>query len=431
MNALTRTFLVLLRLAIGWHFLFEGIEKIQSVYEGPTETNRPWTSEGYLREASGPFRDFFRKQAGDVDEAALERLTPLPANPDIDPGNARPYDRFPPALAKDWDDYYERFTRHYTTTEPLKLNDLSSAERALADVQQRLEKINKIREESKETISQEAAELKKRGEAALKQSKGHTVIWLLQGKKKIKKTFPSGAVEVEETTPRRVEEYRQQVKTVRDLEGQELRAFERDVLKDKLRAAKASANRMRAELLRDLGEQSEAMAGNLDNLLTDTQKKLRWRDPAAWGSDSQYGWLFGSRTSAWLRGKEPVLGSVPEADVTRPVDWIDRVTMYGLTAVGVGLILGLFTRLSCIAGAAFLLLFYLAMPPFPGVPENLRAEGHYWFVNKNLIEMIALLALATTPSGRWVGVDGLLRFLNPRNWKTKVAERGSHSPAAY
>jgi len=67
-----------------------------------------------------------------------------------------------------------------------------------------------------------------------------------------------------------------------------------------------------------------------------------------------------------------------------------------------------------VAGALFLLLFFLAMPPFPGWPENPRAEGHYLFINKNIIEMLALLALATTRSGRWVGLDGLVQFLSPR-----------------
>src|SRR5437660_1776794 len=50
---LALVFLVLLRIAIGWHFLFEGLEKVHTVNVGPTETNRPWSSEHYLREAPG------------------------------------------------------------------------------------------------------------------------------------------------------------------------------------------------------------------------------------------------------------------------------------------------------------------------------------------------------------------------------------------
>jgi len=96
------------------------------------------------------------------------------------------------------------------------------------------------------------------------------------------------------------------------------------------------------------------------------------------------------------------------------LEWIDWLTKYGLFAVGLGLLAGLFTRLWCVVGAGFLLMFYLAMPPWPGLPENPKAEGHYYFINKNIIEMFALMALATTHSGRWLGLDGLFQFLIPR-----------------
>ena len=42
--------MVLLRLFIGWHFLYEGIIKLY---------NPDWTSYGYLASAQGPFRPFF------------------------------------------------------------------------------------------------------------------------------------------------------------------------------------------------------------------------------------------------------------------------------------------------------------------------------------------------------------------------------------
>ena len=78
-----------------------------------------------------------------------------------------------------------------------------------------------------------------------------------------------------------------------------------------------------------------------------------------------------------------------------------------------GLILGVFTRLWCCSGALFLLLFYLARPAFPWLPENPREDGHFLIVNNNIIEMLALLTLATTASGRWFGLDGLIRYFNP------------------
>ena len=113
MNFLTRVFLVLLRLAIGWHFLFEGIEKIESVNVGPTTTNRPWTSEPYLREASGPFGDYFRRQIGDPDDIALAKLTVQPLPPGQDPARMPLSSRFPSALGQEWNAYFEAFVSHY------------------------------------------------------------------------------------------------------------------------------------------------------------------------------------------------------------------------------------------------------------------------------------------------------------------------------
>src|SRR5947209_1257294 len=74
MNGFTKLFLLILRLAIGWHLLFEGAVKVRTHVLGKTTTNTPFSSAPYLRESSGPFADLFRKQAGDSDEEALAKL---------------------------------------------------------------------------------------------------------------------------------------------------------------------------------------------------------------------------------------------------------------------------------------------------------------------------------------------------------------------
>ncbi|MHA1600571.1 MAG: DoxX family protein, partial [Alphaproteobacteria bacterium] len=86
----------------------------------------------------------------------------------------------------------------------------------------------------------------------------------------------------------------------------------------------------------------------------------------------------------------------------------DFANMWALTLVGVCLMLGLFTRLSALGGVGLLCMYYFAMPPWPGLPESPMAEGHYWIVNKNLIEAIALLMIATSGVGRWAGLDAYL-----------------------
>lgn len=64
--------LVLLRTAIGWHFLYEGFFKLW----GPAWSRAgaplaPWRSAGYLKAASGPFAGFFQ---GLADSRALPFL---------------------------------------------------------------------------------------------------------------------------------------------------------------------------------------------------------------------------------------------------------------------------------------------------------------------------------------------------------------------
>ena len=71
------------------------------------------------------------------------------------------------------------------------------------------------------------------------------------------------------------------------------------------------------------------------------------------------------------------------------------------------LIAGFLTPLAAVSAAAFLAMIYLSMPPWPGLPPNPKAEGHYLIVSKNLVELIACLVIATTPSGHWIGLDAL------------------------
>jgi len=87
----------------------------------------------------------------------------------------------------------------------------------------------------------------------------------------------------------------------------------------------------------------------------------------------------------------------------------DLITMWGLTIVGALLILGLFTRLAAVAGAAFVFLFYIATPPFIGYFYSIPTEGSYLIVNKNLIEIAALAVIFTTRSGLYYGLDRIIR----------------------
>lgn len=92
----------------------------------------------------------------------------------------------------------------------------------------------------------------------------------------------------------------------------------------------------------------------------------------------------------------------------------DTVTMWGLTLVGLCLILGLFTRIASVAGAILILLFYFAAPPFIGYFYSLPSEGSYLVVNKNLVELAALGVIFATRSGHFAGLDRIIHGLFAR-----------------
>jgi thiosulfate dehydrogenase [quinone] large subunit len=83
----------------------------------------------------------------------------------------------------------------------------------------------------------------------------------------------------------------------------------------------------------------------------------------------------------------------------------DLITMWGLTAVGILLILGLFTRLASLGAIGFIVLFYLCNPPFVGYFYSIPTEGSYLIVNKNLVELSALVVVLLTGSGKFAGLD--------------------------
>ncbi|MBA7667276.1 hypothetical protein ES703_75363 [subsurface metagenome] len=95
---------------------------------------------------------------------------------------------------------------------------------------------------------------------------------------------------------------------------------------------------------------------------------------------------------------------------------VDFFNIWGLIAIGSGLILGLFTRIATIAGIVILSLYYLSHPPLIGAEYALPAEGNYLWVNKTLIEIFLLAILLVFPTGSEIGLD---RFIYNRKSKKK------------
>jgi len=93
---------------------------------------------------------------------------------------------------------------------------------------------------------------------------------------------------------------------------------------------------------------------------------------------------------------------------------VDFLNTWGLILIGMGLFLGLFTRLSSIAGIVLLGIYYIANPPFISTGSAIAVEGHYLFVDKNLVELVALLVLTFFPTGKFLGLDHFIPQIRKR-----------------
>lgn len=113
--------------------------------------------------------------------------------------------------------------------------------------------------------------------------------------------------------------------------------------------------------------------------------------------------------AGYLRAAPGPFGPIFESLAGSPsmVAVVDGVMAWGLTLTGIALILGLFTRTGLVVAGAFLLMFYLSNPPWVGV-QFLPGEGSYMIVNKNLVELAAVIVLLVFPSGIVWGFDRIL-----------------------
>ncbi|MDD4033044.1 MAG: DoxX family protein [Bacteroidales bacterium] len=98
---------------------------------------------------------------------------------------------------------------------------------------------------------------------------------------------------------------------------------------------------------------------------------------------------------------------------------VDMMNIFGLTLIGLALILGFKTRIASWFGVAFLFMYFIAYPPIPGYTFGGVNEGSYLWVNKNLIELGILLYFALADLNWHYGVDRLFK-----EWR----EEKAHAP---
>ena len=114
-------------------------------------------------------------------------------------------------------------------------------------------------------------------------------------------------------------------------------------------------------------------------------------------------------SAAYLLDSKWILSSLAKTIVANStlLSFIDLINMWGLTLVGLSLLLGLFSKYGALVGMGFVLLYYLFAPPFIGLEYGKPGEGSYIIVNKNLIEAFALYVLYLFPSSQLIGMDRL------------------------
>lgn len=410
------TLIVLLRLAIGWQFLYEGLWKFDSLH-----TATPWSAEGYLKNAQGPLRNFFRNLTGDPDD--LQWL-------DRD------------AVVAKWDAWAARFTAHYGLDERQQ-SELSRLLNGVADFRVELAALPEG-----VSIPKEAAKVVRFDAKAKRLICDGKLHMLLSERDALLKEAPldPGAPEDRQKA---VKAYHAAVNRLYDLASKP-QAF-------------SFKERLGAQLLGNpdvAGRVYEQHKGTIDykrigDIELYRSDLARYEENLA-KANKQWPLQFPrehlqKQWSDLQQLKAKVVGPVKSLDaelktaanklltpeqlargpVRMPATKLDRInqqTMWGLTILGTLLLVGLGTRIAAVGGAVLLTLFYLAMPPWPGVPEVPGPE-HSFIVNKNLIEVIALLAIAALPTGQWFGLDAFLAKCCKRRRATCCNESGSPVPA--
>ena len=89
-------------------------------------------------------------------------------------------------------------------------------------------------------------------------------------------------------------------------------------------------------------------------------------------------WIFSS-IAKWMVASPSILGLV------------DNLNMWGLTIIGICLVLGLFSRYASYAGMLLVLVYYLFTPSFWWLDYSRPGEGSYLIVNKNADQLSSLI----------------------------------------
>ena len=204
--------------------------------------------------------------------------------------------------------------------------------------------------------------------------------------------YDGAALPEKEVAPR-LEAYRKSLAKLHEAE-KTLETAPTDENKVILAKAKADAAKFRKAFVEDIKRYTDILKDNLGGFSSDKVKDF----------DSYKGTVEPEKEKTRFLWRDWP---------TTKLEWLDWSARWGLLIAGGCMVVGLFTRLACLYCAVFLVIEFLSNPPFPWFPASPKAEGNYTFVNKNVVELMALLALASLPTGRWLGLDALVSRVWP------------------
>ena len=377
-------FVVLLRIAIGWHFLYEGVHKFDPAAE--------FSAEGFLGIAKGMTAEFYYWMLPDLD--GIQRLEIGTVKDENDANKER--DTFI-AYENAWKEYFKKYLVKYS---PLIKNEADAeafvnlGNKGFAD----WVKTNVPAAKEDGTQSYEGPDVAE-AKAIYNRYLGSLRAEASDAKNEVEAFLKSR------------ERFMTTKKTIRNDASFEKERRWNMMMKYRREAANWTRlfTDMGNALQSDLGRLADpALAGQKGQIVTAPEKELippnnfvQYPIPP----DIQIPPVELGQISL-----PPDLKIPPDTRrVQSRMDALDLSVMFGLSAIGLCMILGFCNRLACLGGAVFLANVVLTTCPIPGVyPAIPTMVGNFMFVSKDVVELIAMLFLASIPAGRWAGLDYFL-----------------------
>jgi uncharacterized membrane protein YphA (DoxX/SURF4 family) len=310
--------IVALRLALGFHFLYEGVWKIRHHDE--------FTAEPFLTQAKGPIAPLFYAMLPDIN--GRQRL---PTTTDAEGKKSLSSE----VIASRWNDIHQEFVDFYRPTSPGDDSAEASYQRLQRQAQGTYNDFRKKLEN-----------------------------YLAANRDNILAHFDA------------LDRFENDKERAQQAPFQKQRRWERTM----------ELRHEGDQWIKDIEAQETSLKNSL-YALRDEQQKERGRIPACWNP------------LRWTR-----------------IEQINFAVTYALTAIGICLMLGFFTPLAALGGAGFMCFVVMTQPAFPGIyPPDPPVVGHALLVNKDFVEMVALLVVSAASAGRWGGLDFFLYrwIINP------------------